>query len=112
MQKPKMYQSQLKKCSTVMPEKLESWLLLKLESITIRILLLAIWMWLCLNSLDLFFGRSRGCCQLLIISEAEATQIHVLRMIVQNDHLYPSALLTGSRAVPQSSWGQAAFQHL
>ena len=62
MQKPKMYQSQLKKCSTVMPEKLESWLLLKLASITIRILLLAIWMWLCLNSLDLFFGRSRGCC--------------------------------------------------
>ena len=39
-----------------MPEKLGSWLLLKLESITIRILLLAIWMWLCLNSLDLFLG--------------------------------------------------------
>lgn len=56
MQKPKMYQSQLKKCSMVMPEKLGSWLLLKLESITIRILLLAIWMWLCLNSLDLFLG--------------------------------------------------------
>ena len=31
-------------------------------------------------------------------------------MIVRNDHLYPSALLTGSRAVQQSSWGHAAFQ--